>query len=111
MIEGVLQHCTEMTIDRQYVDSHGQSEVAFAFCHLLGFDLLPRLKAIATQKLYRPDDNNTGAYPNLEPIMTRPINWDLIRQQYDEMIKYATALKQGTANPEAILRRFTRNNI
>ncbi|WP_419640185.1 Tn3 family transposase, partial [Thiolapillus sp.] len=37
--------------------------------------------------------------------------WELIIQQYDEMIKYATALKQGTADPEAILRRFTRNNI
>ena len=23
------------------------------------------------------------AYPNLEPVMTRPIDWDLIRQQYD----------------------------
>jgi hypothetical protein len=32
MIEGVLRHCTEMAIDKQYVDSHGQSEVAFAFC-------------------------------------------------------------------------------
>src|SRR5258708_4051177 len=32
-IEGVLPHCTDMEIDRQYVDSHGQSEVAFAFCH------------------------------------------------------------------------------
>jgi len=111
MIEGVLRHCTEMTVDRQYVDSHGQSEVAFAFCHLLGFDLLPRLKAIGTQKLYRPDSENAGGYPHLDSIMTRPINWDLISQQYDEMIKYATALKQGTANPEAILRRFTRNNI
>jgi TnpA family transposase len=108
MIEGVLRHCTDMTIDRQYVDSHGQSEVAFAFCHLLGFDLLPRLKAIGKQKLYRPDSDG---YTNLEPILTRPINWELIGQQYDEMIKYATALKQGTANPEAILRRFTRNNV
>jgi TnpA family transposase len=34
-----------MEVDRQYVDSHGQSAVAFAFCHLLGFQLLPRLKA------------------------------------------------------------------
>lgn len=32
MIEGVLRHDTEMEIERQYVDSHGQSEVAFAFC-------------------------------------------------------------------------------
>lgn len=108
MIEGVLRHCTDMTIDRQYVDSHGQSEVAFAFCHLLGFDLLPRLKAIGKQKLYRPDSE---IYPDLESIMTRPINWELISQQYDEMIKYTTALKLGTANPESILRRFTRNNI
>ncbi len=44
MIEGVLRHDTEMDIERQYVDSHGQSEVGFAFCHLLGFALLPRLK-------------------------------------------------------------------
>src|SRR5207302_1043699 len=32
------------------------------------------------------------------------------RQQYDEMIKFATALRLGTAESEAILRRFTRNN-
>ena len=30
MIEGVLRHCTTMEVDRQYVDSHGQSAVAFA---------------------------------------------------------------------------------
>jgi TnpA family transposase len=44
MIEGVLRHCTEMAVERQYVDSHGQSVVAFAFTRLLGFQLLPRLK-------------------------------------------------------------------
>ena len=51
--------------EEQYVDSHGQSEVGFAFCHLLGFDLLPRLKAI--QKLYRPVRGRAGDYPNLRP--------------------------------------------
>ncbi|NES24576.1 MAG: transposase [Symploca sp. SIO3E6] len=29
MIEGVLRHCTSMEIEKNYVDSHGQSEVAF----------------------------------------------------------------------------------
>jgi TnpA family transposase len=111
MIEGVLRHCTNMKIDQQYVDSHGQSEVAFAFCHLLGFDLLPRLKAIASQMLYQAREEKQGQYPHLNPILTRPINWELIRQQYDEIIKYTTALKLGTADPESILRRFTQNNI
>jgi TnpA family transposase len=111
MIEGVLRHCTDMNVEKQYVDSHGQSEVAFAFCYLLGFDLLPRLKAIASQKLYRPETGHPEDYPNLEPILTRPINWELIRQQYDEMIKYATALRLGTAETETILKRFTRDNL
>jgi len=110
MIEGVQRHCTDMEIDRQYVDSHGQSEVAFGFCRLLNFDLLPRLKAIPRQRLYRPEGGAPEAFPNLQRVLTRPIDWDLIRQQYDEMVKYATALRLGTAEADAILRRFTRSN-
>ena len=109
MIEGVLRHCTNMEVQKNYVDSHGQSEVAFAFTHLLGFQLMPRLKRIKTQKLYRPYTAQADAYPNLQAILTRPINWDLIRQQYDQMVKYATALRLGTAQTEAILKRFSKN--
>lgn len=35
----------------------------------------------------------------------------LIRQQYDRMIQYTPALRLGTADTVAILRRFTRNNV
>ncbi len=110
MIEGVMRHCTELEVDRQYVDSHGQSIVAFAFTKLLGFQLLPRLKAIHAQRLYRPEMGQPDACPNLQPVLSRLIDWELIRRQYDEMIKYATALRLGTAEAEAILRRFTREN-
>ncbi|SKB13844.1 transposase [Planktothrix sp. PCC 11201] len=109
MIEGVLRHCTNMNVQKNYVDSHGQSEVAFAFTHLLGFQLMPRLKRIKVQKLYRPHVGQSDAYPNLQPILTRPINWDLIRQQYDQMVKFTTALKLGTAETESILKRFSKN--
>ena len=36
---------------------------------------------------------------------------DLITQQYDEMVKAAVALKDGTATAEAILRRFNSYNV
>ena len=85
--------------------------MAFAFTRLVGFELLRRLKAIHAQKLYHPEPGQAEAYPNLRPMLTRPINWALIREQYDEMVKYATALRLGTAETEAILRRFTRNNL
>jgi TnpA family transposase len=78
---------------------------------MLGFQLLPRLKAIASQRLYLPEAEGAAAHPNLACILARPIDWDLIEQQYDEMVRYATALVERTADPEAILRRFTRSNV
>ena len=111
MIEGVLRHCTDMEIQRQYVDSHGQSAVGFAFCHLLGFELAPRLKAIARQKLALPSAGMRGQLPNLLPILSGVIDWREIERQYDEMVKYAAAMQHGTADPEAILRRFARSDV
>jgi len=111
MITGLLRHASEMQVERNYVDTHGQSEIGFAFCSLLGFQLLPRLKNLHAQKLYRPETGHPDDYPNLQPVLTRPIKWELIRQQYDEMVKFATALRLGTAETEEILRRFTRNGV
>jgi len=111
MIKGVLRHCTEMKVEKQFVDTHGQNEVAFGFCHLLGFKLMPRLKNIYAQKLARPETGKPDAYPNLQLILSKPINWDLIREQYDQMIKFATALRLGTAETEAILRRFNQTEL
>ena len=109
MIQGVLRHCTEMEVDRQYVDSHGQSAVAFAFCRLLNFELMPRLKGISRQKLCKAEIGLS--FPNIDSIMTlRAINWELIEEQLDTMVKHATALKLGMADAESLLRRFTRRN-
>ena len=110
MIKGVLRHCTQMSVDKNYVDTHGQSEVGFAFAHLLGFQLMPRIRNIQQQKLYLPQKQHSHCFENLTSIIKRPIRWQLIRQQYDAMVKFATALKHGTADPEVILARFTRNN-
>ena len=108
MIEGVLRHCTDMTIEKNFTDSHGQSEIAFCFSRLLGFELMPRLKAIDKQKFYLPGRGAASRYPNLRPVLTRPIDWGLIRREYDRMVRYAAALKTGTADAESILRRFSR---
>ena len=32
-------------------------------------------------------------------MLTRPIDWELIRQQYDQMVKYATALGWAPPRP------------
>jgi TnpA family transposase len=108
MIEGLLRHCTDAKIEANYTDTHGASVVGFAFTELLGFRLLPRLKNIGSIKLYSPDDG-PSTWSKLERVLVnRPIDWDKIVQQYDQMVKYATALRLGTAEAEQVLRRFTK---
>jgi hypothetical protein len=46
MMEGLLHHGTDVPIEANYVDTHGASDIGFAFTHLLGYSLLPRLKNI-----------------------------------------------------------------
>lgn len=110
MIEGVLNHCSDMSIDRHYVDTHGQTEVAFAFSRLLGFELAPRIKRISHVKLFSPSKEFKGNLHNIGNMLVRQINWKLINRYFDEMVKYTTAMKQGTTSTEIILRRFARSN-
>ncbi len=114
MIEGLLRHQSNLEIEGNYVDTHGQSEIGFAFTELLGYKLLPRLKRIGAQRLYLPTPKTAHRWPALRPVLTRPINWKSIADQYDQLIRYATAINLGTADTadtETILRRFTRTNV
>lgn len=61
-------------------------------------------------KLYRPVAGESDTWPALAPALTRPIRWDRIAEQYDQMVRYATAIRVGTASTEAILRRFMKAN-
>jgi TnpA family transposase len=59
--------------------------------------------------LYRPGLGDDQPWPQLNSILTgRPIDWELIARQYDQMVRYATALRLGTAEADQVLRRFTR---
>ena len=67
-----------------------------------------RLKNIGAARLYGPGLPGDG-WGQLAPVLAgRAIDWELITRQYDQMVKYATALRLGTAEADQVLRRFTR---
>ena len=63
---------------------------------------------IAHQKLVKVAADDTVPSNLTGMVADKPINWEIIAQQYDQMVKYATALKLKTAEAEQVLRRFTR---
>ena len=110
MIKGILQHCTNMEMNQIYVDTHGQSTLAFGVSELLDFDLLPRLKNIYAQKLHYPSPAQKNEYKNLYLILKESINWKLIEDYYDEAIKNIIALKIGMMEPDVFVKRFSKDN-
>jgi TnpA family transposase len=85
---------------------HITTLIGFGITRLLNFDLIARFKQINVMKLYLPGKGDRFAYPLLRPALTRPVRPELIENNYDMMIRYATAIRQGTASTEALLRRF-----
>lgn len=110
MITGFLKHDTEMNMDKTYVDTHGQSIIGFAVSHLLGFKLLPRLKNLRRQKLFYPNANDRNLYSNLDVILEGSIDWKLIEENYDEVVKHMVALKRGDVDADVLIKRFSKDN-
>jgi len=111
MIKGVIDHDTKMNMNRVFVDTHGQSVLGFASAYILGFDLLPRFKAINKQKIYGVTSKDKKKYKNISCIMKGSINWKLIEDNYEEVIKYMVALKLGIIEPSVLVKRFSNNNF
>lgn len=104
-----VSHTSTGTMTRGW-SFFGRPSLIEADCPV-GFELLPRIKRINKVKLYRPAAGvEPDLWPGLKPTLTRPINWTTIAEQYDQMVKYATAIRTGTASTEAILRRFMKAN-
>ena len=110
MIEGVLYHNTDAELEKNYVDTHGQSLVGFAFCYLLKFELLPQIKLVEAEKLFTDSSDSHSEYKNIQKVLKREINWEIIKQNYDLILQYAIALKCKFAKPEVLIKRFSGNN-
>lgn len=110
MIKGIIDHDTDMDMKRVFVDTHGQSVIGFATSYILDFFLCPRLKAINKQKLYYVDSGDRNKYKNISEILKGSINWELLEEYYDEIVKHMVALKLGIVTPSVLIKRFSNNN-
>ena len=90
-----------------HVDTHGQTEVLFGFCHLLGMQLMPRIKNIGDCILYKPKEGN---YKNIGAILKNATNWKLIKDNYDNMMWMMASMQEGYAKPSFLLKKMSSYN-
>ncbi len=73
--------------------------------HLLGFRFAPRIRDLGDTKIYIP--KNYVGYDTLKPLIGGTINHELIRSYWDEILRLATSIKQGTVTASLILRKLS----
>lgn len=110
MLIGIINHQTDVEVKSNSTDTHGQSLIAFALSYLIGIELRPRIKGVGRLKIAKADQNLPSQYcSNIKSVMGKVVKWDLIKEHYDEMVKYAVALKNG-GDVDAILKRLSADN-
>ncbi len=104
ILDGLMENKSEIQPDIIHSDSHGQSEAVFGLAYLLGIKLMPRIKNWKHLTFYRPLKNTR--YQHINALFSDRIDWKLIADNFDEMLKVAVSIKTGKLLPSTILRRL-----
>ncbi|SAL81667.1 transposase Tn3 family protein [Caballeronia terrestris] len=104
MIEGCSRRGLSVKADTVHADTQGQSAAVFAFTHLLGIRLMPRIRNWKDLVLYRPDSE--AKYRHVDRLFTTTIDWVLIERHWQELMQVALSIQAGTISSPLLLRRL-----
>jgi TnpA family transposase len=104
VLDGLLENNTILRLREHYTDTHGFTEHVFALSYLLGYSFMPRLRDLADQHLYKLD--RSSDYGCLNPLFRGVVDIDLIREQWDSLVRIAASLKNRTAPANIIIQRL-----
>jgi TnpA family transposase len=104
VLDGLLENDTILGPREHSTDTHGYTEHLFGLCYLLGYSFMPRLRSLADQQLYKID--RSTSYGRLEPLFRGGVDTDLIREQWDPLVRVASSLQHRTAPAHVVVQRL-----
>jgi TnpA family transposase len=104
VLDGLLYHESDLRIEEHYTDTAGFTEHVFGLTQLLGFRFAPRIRDLADKRLYIRGD--AKQYPTLAGLVGGNINVKQISMHWDEILRLATSIRQGTVTASLMLRKL-----
>ena len=104
VLDGLLYHESDLRIEEHYTDTAGFTDHVFALMHLLGFRFAPRIRDLGDTKLYIPKGD--AAYDALKSMIGGTLNIKHVRAHWDEILRLATSIQQGTVTASLMLRKL-----
>ena len=105
VLDGLFDDELKLDIDEHYTDTGGSSDHVFGLFALLGRRFAPRLRNLKDRKFHafeKPD-----AYPALKAHLGPRINIDLIRDNWDELLRMAASMNERIVAPSTILKKLS----
>lgn len=105
ILDGLMDNKSDIRPDTIHGDTQAQNVVVFAFSYLLGINLVPRIRNWKDLKLYKSSSKNK--YQNIEKLFTKEsIDWSLIEDNLDDMLRVILSIKAGKIAPSTILKKL-----
>jgi TnpA family transposase len=107
ILDGLLEHQTRLQPVEVMTDTAGVSEVVFGLFWLLGYQFSPRLADLGEASFWRIDPQ--ADYGVLNTIARSRVNTKLIARNWDDLLRVAGSLQQGTVSASELLRSILRS--
>lgn len=108
IIEGLLKNASEVKPTTVHADTQGQCLPVFTLAHLLGFDLMPRIRNWKGLTFYRPSKQTE--YVHIDGLFgeagKNSIDFDLIESQFRHLMRVAVSVREGVISSVTLLKRL-----
>ncbi|EMN5288403.1 MULTISPECIES: Tn3 family transposase [Pseudomonas] len=104
VIEGLLKADLSVEADTVYSDTQGQSATVFAFTHLLGINLMPRIRNWRDLVMCRPERG--ASYKHINRLFTDTADWHLIATHWQDLMQVALSIQAGKISSPMLLRKL-----
>ena len=101
VIDGLLNHETDLEIKEHYTDTLGYTDQVFGLMHLLGFNFAPRLRDLAKSQLFH--FGNINDFPKIKKYFTGKIKDKVIKENYDDVLRLAYSILKGKVSGTLIM--------
>ena len=104
IIDGLLKNASELQPKSISSDTQGQSLTVFGLSHMLGVELLPRLRNWKGLIFYKP--NEDVRYEHIEPLFSDTVDWKLIETHWRDLMRVVISIRVGKVLPSTLLKRL-----
>ncbi len=104
VLDGLLQHESDLRIEEHYTDTLGFTDHVFALMNILGFRFAPRIRDLHETRIFVPPE--IGGLGALKVMIGGTIKTKVIETNWDDVLRLAASIKQGSCSASLLLQKL-----